>query len=399
MELLRIYLDAAALAVADHDAALLAHPLLCGAPGTAPQRLALSTMPTARQVELLLPAAAVRLVRLKLPRASGMALRRALPHLIEDRIADEVASCHVAVLPGIGSDGLRDVAVVGRDWMRLAQRVIALRRPRRALLVSEAFLSTDLPALCLEGERGYLRYAQGVLPLRVPVAAGAPDLPPELRLVAPTLKGQRLIVSGIDAATAAAWAELLGCEQVPVAAPWLHAPALDPAWSLLQFEYARASASGADGWRRWRLTAALAMAAAVAAIGGLNVDAWRLTRERDALQARMEAAYRAAFPGGGPLVDPLAQARRQLAGLSTGGGEPYLALTTALARALEGVPLRAGAGALKGLDYQGGLLTAQLAPGIDGAALAERLRQAGLEARAGTPGADGATVMQVRKPS
>lgn len=395
MELLRIQLDAAALDAADTDAHLLSHAFGCVVPGAQPRRLALSAMPQARQIELLLPAAVVRVVRLKLPRASGMALRRVLPNLIEDRVADDVAACHVAVLPGIAADGQRDVAIVGRDWMKLAQRVIALRRPRRAVVLSEAFLCAELPALSVEGAQGFVRHAGGVLPFGV----SGGQVPAELRLLAGALKGQRVMTSGLDAPTCAAWSAALECECVPTPAPWTSVPAIDPAWSLLQFEYARTSGDGHAGWRPWRLSMALGAACAVAAIGGINLDAWRLARERDALQARMEADYRAAFPGGGPLVDPLAQARRQVAGASSGGGEPYLMLTTALARALDGVPLRPGAGALRALDYQAGQISVQLAPGIDGAALADRLRQSGLDARAGSASADGSTVLQLRKPS
>ena len=149
------------LAAFDADAALLAHPFAYATIGRGQGGLrataALGDMPTAVGLEILLPAPVVRIVRVKLPRVTGPALRRVLPNLVEDSVVGDIADCHLVPLPGLAADGLRDVAVVDRAWMRLAQRIVQLRRARSACVISEAMLAPYQPFLWVQGQRGYLQ--------------------------------------------------------------------------------------------------------------------------------------------------------------------------------------------------------------------------------------------------
>ncbi len=397
MSLLRIQLDADLdLAAFDADAALLAHAFGYASIGRGPGALrataALGDMPTATALEILLPAAAVRIVRVKLPRVTGPALRRVLPNLVEDSVVGDIADCHLVPLPGLAADGLRDIAVVDRAWMRLAQRIVQLRRARSACVISEAMLAPYTPFLWVQGQRGYLRHAKGVLPFAL---RGGLDVPAELRLARGLFGDGPIETGGLGPELAAHWAKTLGVPLAGSSWTWVEAAPVDPSWSLLQFEYARGMRSGGESWRAWRWPLALAGACLVAAIVGLNLDWWKLASERNALQARLQADAKAAFPTLNLSIDPLGQARRQVALAVGGREETYFRLTTALA---QGLDAPAGSSALvRSLEYRGGSLRAKLAPGVDAAKVVERARAADIEANAETAGPDGGAVVVLRR--
>ncbi len=397
MSLLRIQLDADLdLAALESDAALLAQPFayatigrgLGGMRATA----ALADMPSSTGLELLLPAAVVRVVRAKLPRVTGTALRRVLPNVVEDSVVGDVADCHLVPLPGLGADGMRDIAVVAREWMRLAQRIVQLRRARQAVVVSEAFLAPFIPFIWAQGMRGYLRHAKGVLPFSISAAG---DVPAELRLARPLLGDGPVETGGLGPDLAAQWAKGLGLQLAGASWTWVDAPPVDPAWSLLQFEYARGTGSGETRWREWRWPLMLGAACVLVAVAGLNLHWLKLARERDALQARIEADVKAAFPGVTMLVDPVAQAKRQIA-LAMGGREDaYFRLSAALAQGL-GAPTAAAA-PVRSLEYRGASLRAKLAPGTNAAQVVERARAPDIEINAESTATDGSTVVVLRR--
>lgn len=397
MGLLRIKLDAdndfAALA---SDAALLAQPFAHAVVGrgaaVAVASAALADMPSAPALEILLPASAVRTVRTKVPRVTGAALRRVLPNLVEDSVVGAVADCHIALMPGFADDGLRDVAVVGREWMQLAQRIVQLRKPRRAVAVSEAMLAPFVPFIWVDGTRGYLRHAKGVLPLSIGADG---EVPAELRLARPLLGAGPVETGGLGREQAARWAQALGVQLAGASWHWVDAHPVDPSWSLLQHEYARGSHAGGAPLREWRWPLAIGAACLAAAIGGINAHWWMLARESHALEARIDADFRTAFPAITTVIDPVAQARRQIAVATGGRDEPYFQLTGALAEAL-GEPTGAAA-LVRSLEYRAGNLRARLAPGTDAAQAAERARAAGFEASAESGAQDGAPVIVLRR--
>jgi general secretion pathway protein L len=397
MSLLRIQLDADLdLAALDADAALLAQPFAYASVGrgqgglraTAP----LGDMPTSVALELLLPAAAVRIVRVKLPRVTGQALRRVLPNVVEDSVVGDIADCHLVPLPGLAPDGLRDVAIVDRAWMRLAQRIVQLRRARSICVISEAMLAPHLPFLWVQGPHGYLRHIKGVLPFVVPEGT---EVPAELRLARSLLGSGPVETGGLGPELAAHWARALEVQLAGSSWTWVDAPPVDPSWSLLQFEYARGVQTGESPLRVWRWPLLLAGACLAVAVIGLNLTWWKLVRERNELQARIDADAKTAFPNLNLSIDPLGQARRQVA-LATGGHEEgYFRLSTALA---EGLDAPAGPTALvRSLEYRAGSLRAKLAPGVNAAKVADHARAAELEVSTEPTAADGTTVIVLRK--
>ncbi|MGI4811835.1 MAG: type II secretion system protein GspL [Janthinobacterium lividum] len=112
---------------------------------------------------------------------------------------------------------------------------------------------------------------------------------------------------------------------------------------LCQFEFAaRPWRLTPEASRRLRAPALLAVAAIVVAIIGVNVQWLMLTRQRDAISARMTALLLEAFPRTTVVLDPAAQMTTQLDRLRTAAGQlspnDFLSLADGLSRSLGPVP-------------------------------------------------------------
>ncbi|HEU4621721.1 MAG TPA: type II secretion system protein GspL [Burkholderiaceae bacterium] len=377
------------------EAALLAHSFQVARVGHAPTVATLADMPAANTLEIVLPAEVVRVVALRIPAARPAMVKRALPHLIEDVIIGDAAECHAVVLPGLRADGLRDVAIVDRAWMRLAQRIAQLRRPRRVVVIAEPWLAPAASAggavIAVEGPRGFVRHAGGVLPFSVPANG---SLPVEIRVARGLLGAGPVQLAGTASMLAHAWATELGLPIENLDWTWWKAAPLDPAWSLLTDEYARGAASGTLEWRQWKLPIGMAIACVAIAIAGVNTHWWMLARERNQIVARMEQDFRNAFPRETVVVDPLRQARRLTASTTGASDDGYLAITEALAAAINpSAPIPS----VLSLEYRGQVLRAKIAKGANGTAVADRLRERGYEVSTDTPGPDGAQPIVVRR--
>ncbi|WP_028311928.1 type II secretion system protein GspL [Derxia gummosa] len=380
-------------------------------------RAELADLPLADTLEIVLPARAARLLRLKLPPVKPAVLRRVLPNLVEDSVIGDPAESFAAVLPGIGADGLREVAVLDRRWLRAAQRVAQLRAARRVVVVTEAMLAPSVPFLCAEGGEAWLRHADGVLPFALDgagttvatgpaasvagsaSAARAPaDPPPALRLAAARLRSgavASLDCAGLDADLCARWSDALGLALAPSDWRWTDAAPALPDASLLQFEFARSTRGAGQTLRPWRWAIGFAAAALLVWTVGLNADWLRLRREHARITAQMETDFRTAFPEVPLVVDPLRQARRQVELASTAGQDRYLELTTALAGLL---PPNDATGSLRTLNFTAGTLRASLAPAVAPMTeqLLDALRARGYDAVA-EPQGDGSQILVLRK--
>lgn len=360
-------------------------------------RSTLPRMPAAPRLELVLPAAAVRIARVKLPRGvRGHALRRVLPNLVEDAVVGDTSELHFATLEATAADGLRDIAIVSREWMQRVVQIIRLRRPRRAVVVSEAQLVPRIPFLVCRDDGGFLRHAGGVLPWSATADGTAP---PELRLAARLVgasSAEPVETAGLAAERIAAWSQAFGLALVPSPWRWQTASAPGDGDSLLQFDYA-GSLSG-DGGRlaTWRWPAIMAAACVVVAIVGLNLRWWQLSREQAELRERIRSDFTAAFPTVPMNASPVLLAQRELQRVSGVADDPFFVLSTVLAQAVDPPP--DGKAAVRSLEYRGGVLRARLAPGTDAQGLASRIVQGDLEASVETAsGADAAPVVVVRR--
>lgn len=392
---------------------LLAQPFDAALAGIDPVllRATLPALPAAGTLEVVLPAHAVRFTRFKLPKVRVSALRRVLPNLIEDSVVGDATESHVVPIGESDAGGMREVAIVSRDWMNLARRIIVLRRPRRALVVSEAALLPQLPFLVVHEHDGYLRHAGGVLPFE---RDNVMDVPLALRLARKLLGSGATAsasdsappvvpASGIDEVTAASWSQALNLALKPAQWHWAKAMPAPASASLLQFEYAGQAGDQGANARAWRWPVGLAAASAVVAIAGLNAQWWQLGAERDALRARIRTDFQAAFPNVPLNTDPLLLARRELA--RTNGSQTddvYFTLSAALAGAVDAVP---GKAAIRSMEYRGGVLRARLVASASvpqatqqvAQQVADKARAAGVDANPETPGPDGAPVVVLRQ--
>ena len=307
-------------------------------------------MPKASQVEAIVPAERVLFARLKLPRVNAATIRELLPFAVEDRLLADPAHIH-AVAGRTTANGETVVAVVDRDW--LANIVDTLRRA--GLKPVHAFSES---ALLPEGrewhvvwgpERGLLVDDRGVsvafdrtageLPLAIRLAmdeaAARSERPARIALhrergAAPPDLSRWTTEAGAAFIEGPAWESLHGAD------------AGRHAIDLLQDEFAP-SASRLSRASVPRAAVVLAIVIAALQLTFVGVDAWRLERERQALDARREAIFREAFPEARTVVDPDLQMSRNLADLRRTRGlaaeDDFLVQLTRAAR--EGAPVRA----------------------------------------------------------
>ncbi|VWD50730.1 general secretory pathway protein L [Burkholderia lata] len=157
--------------------------------------------------------------------------------------------------------------------------------------------------------------------------------------------------------------------------------ALDCKFDLCQFEFARStSRTDSGGWRRWRISAGLAIVSAIVAITTINAQWFQLRHRQDALNAELTARVKAAFPETKVMLDPPLQMRTGLERLRTAAGElranDYLVLSASLSRALGPIP----SDAIVTLDYRDGSLAVAFRPGtaVDGDGFRQRLQAQGV---------------------
>ncbi len=306
----------------------------------------LATLPHAETCELVLPAEAVLLTQVRLPRAGKQKLRQLLPYAIEDRLVADPDAVHVAAGPTL-ADGQTALAVVDKAWLArvLARCHAAGLRPR------SAWPETLLPALpadgwvmVWDGAGGFLRSGEyagmrldggasteppAALVLSLAEARAAANLPHRLLL---------RLRDGTPPPDVEAWSHALGVavEQGIAWTPLQHPDPADGGIDLLQGEFAPAGVSR-DWWPRLRLPLILVGLIVLLQVGATTTEWWRLSGEQQKLRAAMEASFRQAFPDARVVVDAPLQMQRKLAELRGGAGQlsptdflPLLARTAAV---------------------------------------------------------------------
>lgn len=295
-------------------------------------RAVLAALPRLPRTELVIAAPDVLLIEAALPPLSGARLRAALLAIAEPHLLTDAAAAYVVAGKRLGSRAT--LAVLDRVLLQRALEVL------RRVKISPGSATPEQLALPLTNGRWRLRLQPAYACLRMSELRGIAcsasthaEPPVELRLAleqAGDARPQTIEVEG--ACDADAWSKTLGIPVLAVPSP---AQRVDPiGFELLQYEFGPRVVD----WRAWRAAVALAVLCALTWIVGLNLDAWRLSREEKALRSRMEASLREAFPRTPVVLDPLAQMRRGVSDLRTGGdaADPrdFLPLAASLARAL-----------------------------------------------------------------
>lgn len=354
----------------------------------------------ADRVVLLLAAADVALLRVKVPPLSHARLKSALPNLVEDQLIGDPSGCVIAA--GGARDGLRTVAAVQRTWLEhLAKTLIALGARRIAALPAQQCLAYQPVQSVQSGQTGQPEQpGQPRIAAAIDIQESGIDI--TLRLsehdgigltVAPVpgrgeageptpaheaIRALRAVVPGAPIALYVPQAEIPAYQQAidDTAAPisvladnWTHwITGARSAAPDLMAGLGAAALPGQD-WRAWRWPLILAAATLLINIAALNFDWWRKKTEADALRAAMLQVYKAAYPKETVIIDPVAQMRQKIAAAKRDAGLPspddFVALTAAFGEASAlAMPGRA-ATAIAALEYRERGLIVQLKPNIE----------------------------------
>ncbi len=360
----------------------------------------LANLPRTEACELVLPAEAVLLTRVSLPRGSKQKMRQLLAYAIEDRLVAEPDAVHVATGPML-ADGQTTLAVVDKAWLA---RVLA-RFNEAGLRPRSAWPETLLPLLpadgwvmVWDGRGGFLRSGEhagmsldggsstqppAALVLSVAEARAAATLPHHLLL---------RLREATPPPDVKAWSDVLGV-MVEMGLGWtpLQRPdVVRGGIDLLQGAFVPTGAAR-DWWPSLRLPLILAGLIALLQIGATTTEWWRLSREKHQLQVAMEKSFREAFPDARVVIDAPLQMQRKLAELRGASGQmspsDYLPLLSRTAAALDAD----SRGRLRAIHYEASQLSLDM-PVVDQAAadqLMTRLTAAGLAGQlqsvSGTP--------------
>jgi general secretion pathway protein L len=318
-------------------------------------------LPRAQALWLALPAARVPLTELALSAGALRQLRGALAYALEDRLMLDPADAHV-VLAKTARDDVHAAASVERAWLARALAVCQAHGIRAAGAAPETLAWRAAPHTGDDLERVWLARWDGCGGFaRTGDTAGfaldggdALTPPLALRLACDEARRQgrapaRLLLETADAAEvdAAAWARMLQC---PVQPATLRVDAHAPAINLLQGEFAPRRALRLE-LGRYRLAAALALAALGVHALGSALDWARLVWQERTLRAEARQIFQATFPDAQAIVDPALQMRRQLMALRAERG---YARPGDLLHALDA--LEGGARDAAGLNYADGRL-------------------------------------------
>jgi general secretion pathway protein L len=326
-------------------------------------------LPRGMDCEVVLDAGDVLLVETRLPRLSGGRLAAALPGLVEECVAGDVERCHVTASPP-DADGQAAVAVVDRALLRRTLEILQ-RAGQRVVHVTPQPLALGMTP---GNWRARLRAGQGSVRTgsRTGASFGAGSPPLELHLLLGQAPRRPIAIEVDGECDASTWSEALGIDVV-ASPPDSVAPPV--ALDLMQYEFARSVLP----WRAWRTTAALAAALLLVALGSLNLHAWLLRAQEQALRAEMVRIVQEANPQVPVVLDPLAQMRRHVSDLRAGAGtdtEGFVALAAGVARF-------AAADSVQAMQYRSGQLAVRLRAPLAEAdpqrkALVDRAAAAGL---------------------
>lgn len=360
-------------------------------------------LPRAQEIWLALPAARVPLTELTLSPRALRQLRGSLAYALEDRLMLDPADAHV-VLSKTARDDRHAAASVERAWLARALALCQAHGIRPAGAAPEPLVWRAAPDTGGDGDDVWLSrwdgrggFARTGGTAGFALDGGDRQTPPlALRLACDEARRQghapaRLLLetagdAGVDAA---AWERMLQC---PVQPATLRVDAHVPAINLLQGEFAPRRALRLE-LGRYRLAAALTLAALGVHVLGSALDWARLAWQERALRAEARQIFQATFPDAQAIVDPALQMRRQLMALRNQRG---YARPGDLLHALDA--LGGGVRDVAGLNYAEGRLLLRQARVDDLAGLRARVERHGYRLEAEGGGARVDLTLRVGRP-
>lgn len=337
--------------------------------------VAAAALSAGRRTLVLVPAVRVLRTRTEVPVKGASRIAQALPFALEDVLAEDVEELHFAAGARC-PDGQVAVAVVRRERMDswLAQLATAGIQPQAIHADSDAVLDVaGNSILVLEQHHALLRdpggdpvvseleSLEGLLELWLaqPRPAGADGAVPPRHL--------QVYDATVDGLPNDIWERFqdrvasLEVRRLPDGALLRLAAAIvtNPGVNLLQGDYVSRNTLGSY-WPRWRLAAVLIASLAAAIVATAGADAWRLRRERAALEAEIRQAASFTFPGMDTAgnVRVLVDASLQGAGAVAAGatGRQFLDTMQTVAVAVA----KTGNARIEGLNYRSGVLELQV---------------------------------------
>lgn len=271
----------------------------------------ISALPKGMGCELVVHGRDGVLLDVRTPHLARSKLAAALPGLVEERLAGDADGVHV-VATERDPDGVAVAAVVDRA---LFARTLAVFTH-----AGRAVIAATLNPLALPWKAGSwrVRIRDGFGSVRDGASSGvafATDeaVPVELQLLIAQAIAPPTVIEVDGECDAHVWSETLGVE-VRQVSPDADVPVVT--LDLLQYQFA----PGVADWTRLRTPVALAVLLLVVALGGLNLHAWKLRGEEEALRARMSAIVVDAIPGVPAILEPLLQMQRRVSDLRVGAG-------------------------------------------------------------------------------
>jgi len=347
------------------------------------RRASLDSLQGVKQVWLVADARDVSLLEVALPPLSGARLRQALPNVVEEFLLQDVSRCLVVPGPPV-REGNRLVGVIDREWVEFVVGAFARRQmkveklwPAQLALPTAAdewSLACSHGALALRtGPQSGLGWNAGEDPAFreeavvaiLEAGAAIADRPQKLKAFLEE-EGWRVPVESAAKRCA------MVAETAPM--PLVRGAPID---LLLGRASGMKAAMAQVDWRAWRAPAALAAAAVVVGLIGLNVHWGVQNSQKQAMRQAMEQKFRAAFPGTQSVIDPVLQMKRNVAVLRAQGGrsgaDDFVPLLGRFAQAMG----PKGMDAVAALEYREGELKVRFNPtAATGTAARDGLRQA-----------------------
>lgn len=324
-----------------------------------------------RRVVVLVSPGDVLVTDSEAPAKSAAKLAQIIPYALEERVADEIEDLHFALGTRNADTGRVPVVVVARERMQGWLEALRAAGILPQAIYPEASLVPAMPGQIiglLEGEFLVLRSAEGP-PLVMPALA-IPDAlemalstqvsqvaglepPPVGLLIYASQEDWQVHEAAIDPLrerfTGVKVQLLPSSGSLGVLAP---AAAHGDAVNLLQGPFAVASPLQ-QGWKAWRIAAALAASLLVVHVGARWFELTRLRHDEAQIEARLQDAFRTALPGQQYAGNARRRIDARLAEIQGGGGGgALLPALSAVAQARNAAP----ATTIEGLTFRNGEL-------------------------------------------
>jgi general secretion pathway protein L len=300
-----------------------------------------TAMSIGRRVVAIIPASDALAMDSDAPAKGAAKLAQVIPFALEERVADEIENLHFAIGERDAASGRVPVVVIARARIDAVLAELRAAGLNPQAIYSESSLLPAMPGqliALLDGDRLILRTADAP-PLVLPALSIADALEMSLSMQTSAIAGLEpaplglLLYAGHEEWEAHQFAvdefrdrftgvkvQLLPSGPLSILAP---AAAAGDAINLLQGALAVESPLD-QGWRSWRVAAALAATLLCLHLGGGWLELNRLSKTEASLDAGIQQAFRTAMPGQQNATNARRRVAQRLDELHSGGGHGAL---------------------------------------------------------------------------